>query len=285
MKLVKSLILLSFFSILFGSCFDPPEYPVIPSIEYECIGFYTGQDTDSLIIYLNFKDGDGNLGLAETAEGVEAPFNEAFYFQEGANGQLVKIGTRKRYTDLPAFLEPTGTGKLVTSRTREKPGFGNLPASSCTYYTQSQLYLSEEHKGIIDESYRVVDTMRNPNFPPVYVISDEVYFERNPDHYNIEVDFLYKDPGNPNADTQGFVEYDWWKENCTTFDGRFPVLSDKTSALEGTLRYGMYSQGFQVKFSIRVLKLRIQVKDRDLNRSNVIETPEFTLESIRGRGC
>lgn len=288
MKLVKSLIILSFFSILFGSCFDPPEFPSTPSIEYECIGFYKGQDTDSLVLFINFKDGDGNLGLSKNE--VEIPFNEVFYFQEGANGELIKIPTKTRYTDLPPFVDPTGTGKLVSVRTREKPGFGFLPPNeapyNCTNYTSpdNRIYVSEEHKGIIDDSYNIIDTMRSATFPPVYVLSDRIYYEINPNQYNIEVDFLYKDPGNPKADAQGFVEYDWWAERCTTFDGRFPVLSDKSSALEGTLRYGMYSQGFQILFSIRVLKLRVQIKDRDLNLSNVIETPEFTLESIRG-GC
>jgi len=80
-----------------------------------------------------------------------------------------------------------------------------------------------------------------------------------------------------------FEEFDWREEFCTTYDGRFPILAkekDLSSAtpLEGTLRYAMLSTGFKFQFSIKTLKLRVQIQDRLLNKSNVIETPEFQFK-------
>ena len=111
------------------------------------------------------------------------------------------------------------------------------------------------------------------------VVKDTLYFELNPDYNNITVEFLVKNPDGT------FTEFDWKEAfnypNCgISFDGRFPILyKDKPGApLEGTIRYGMGSIGFKILFSTKTLKLRIEIKDRALNRSNIIETPEFTLQ-------
>jgi hypothetical protein len=110
------------------------------------------------------------------------------------------------------------------------------------------------------------------------IVKDTLYFELNPDYYNITIDFLVK-----NADGS-FTEFDLTKEfdypGCGgTFDGRFPILfKDKPgSPLEGTIRYGMGSLAFKAFFSIKPLKIRVQIKDRALHTSAFIETPEFTL--------
>lgn len=110
------------------------------------------------------------------------------------------------------------------------------------------------------------------------LVKDTLYFELNPDYYNITIDFLVKNPDG------SFTEFDLMKEfdypGCGgTFDGRFPILfKDKPgSPLEGTIRYGMGSTAFKAFFSIKPLKIRVQIKDRALNASAFIETPEFTL--------
>jgi hypothetical protein len=102
----------------------------------------------------------------------------------------------------------------------------------------------------------------------------------NQNHYNIEVDFLTKEPSNPNADENGFVEYDWRKQLCISYDGRFPVLSDTEGPLEGTIRYAIGSTGLKTIFTIKTMKLRLLIRDRSLNTSNTVYTKEFTLDSI-----
>jgi hypothetical protein len=66
-----------------------------------------------------------------------------------------------------------------------------------------------------------------------------------------------------------------------SFDGRFPRLSDKDGPLEGTLRYSMKSEGIAFILSSRSFKLRVTIKDRALNTSNIVETDFVTLEGIK----
>jgi hypothetical protein len=222
-----------------GACFNPPEFPVTPQIEFESIRYKevgTGSDAkfDSLILTLSFKDGDGDLGLAADEIGCISDsicYNNKFYFIKKSNGRPVTYKDKRTdplYNYLPLWDKPY----------------------NCTNWE--------------------IRTTNN--------VRDTLYFELNPDHYNIEVDFLVK-----NGDGS-FTEFDWRNEfdfpNCSQgFDGRFPILfKDKPGApLEGKIRYGMVSTGFKFLFSVKTLKLRVQIKDRALHKSNIIETPEFIL--------
>jgi len=297
MKLIKGLGLLSFLLIFSGSCFEPPEFPVVPQIEFERIEFVDTPDPsefDSLNLYLNFKDGNGDLGFYETPEDISAPYHNADFYLEN-NGTLQPLETYAVYNpetkveyqflDIP---DPTA-GKLVVFRTREKPGYGFLPQTyHCSSYeflggppdpTNSsdglRLLIEKEDRAALDPMVQLVDSIPGADGKTIvlYQIRDTLYYTPNPNHYNIEVDFLVKDPTAPG----GFKEFDWQKEFCTTFDGRFPVFSDKESSIDGTLRYSMTSFGFTTLFSIKTLKLRVSIRDRQLNQSNIIETPEFTL--------
>jgi len=66
------------------------------------------------------------------------------------------------------------------------------------------------------------------------------------------------------------------------FNSRFPPLniSNSSQLLSGKLRYGMVSYGFEMILKNDIFKLKIHIKDRELNTSNIIETPEVTLEEI-----
>ena len=292
MKLIKGLGLLSFLIIVSVSCFDPPEFPVVPQIVFERIEFIDAPDPsdfDSLNLYIHFKDGDGNLGFNESTADISDPYHNAFFYQED-NGSLSPLTTQSGYVgsdeyDLLLIPDPN-KGKLVVFRTRQKPEYNFLPpAFDCASYEYlggapnpdnstdgRRLLIMASDLPVLDPLVKLVDSIPKTN-PEFYQIRDTLYYTRNPDHYNIEVDFLVKDPTAPG----GFREYDWHQEFCTTFDGRFPVFSDKGSSIDGTLRYSMTSLGFTSIFSIRTLKLRVKIKDRDRNSSNVIETPEFTL--------
>ena len=49
--------------------------------------------------------------------------------------------------------------------------------------------------------------------------------------------------------------------------------------LEGSLRYGMTSSGWLFLFR-DTLKIEVMIQDRALNKSNVVSTPDFTLDMI-----
>jgi len=234
MRLIRGLGLFLFISFGISACFNPPEYPVQPQIEFESVEyreFGTGFDAifDSLILKIRFQDGDGDLGLNPSE--ISDPYNNKYFFRF-SNGAFLNYEdkrTNPNYDTLPEFIKPF----------------------NCINW----------------------EVTRENN-----IVKDTLYFQLNPNYYNITVDFLIK-----NFDGT-YSEFDWTKEfdfpGCGgTFDGRFPILfKDKSgSPLEGTIKYGMGSTGFKALFSNKPLKLRIQIKDRALNKSQLIETPDFTL--------
>ena len=66
------------------------------------------------------------------------------------------------------------------------------------------------------------------------------------------------------------------------FDSRFPPLniSSNSQSISGNLTYSMVSSGFNSVLENETFKLKIKIKDRSLNNSNIIETQDFTLNSI-----
>jgi hypothetical protein len=182
-----------------------------------------------------------------------------------------------------------------------KDGDGNLgldPTETDYPYNDKTYFVFSNGKYVTYETKRTVpgyDTL--PDFiPPYSCINWEIktvnqkidtfYFQLNSNHYNIYVHYFIKN------NDGSFREFDWQKEfvypNCgIPFDGRFPILSKDLSQknpLDGKIRYGMASTGFLILFSIKTLKLKVTIQDRDLNKSNTIETPEFTLQSIKKSG-
>ncbi|MEJ7647403.1 MAG: hypothetical protein WKF87_22615 [Chryseolinea sp.] len=285
MKAIKGLLLFGISTLITG-CFDPPDFSVVPVIDFVKIRFTEGTPAfpnDSLILTISFKDGDGNLGLSGTLdEHKDDPYHDVYYGLAN-DGNILELGKEKRYSNLPQFVKvPTGAkGKLVTIRTLEDPSYtGKLPPfideyTSCLDYKLQKLYISEEDSQIIDASYQEIDTMSLPNFPKVYVVEDMFYKRNNPNHRNIEVEFWVKGPGNE------YTLFDWEKKYCeVAFDARFPVLSDKTGPLQGNLTYALTTLGIKANFSIKTLKLRIRVRDRSFNVSNDVETGDFTLDKI-----
>jgi hypothetical protein len=286
MKISKGLAIFSLLCVVLSSCFDPPEFPSTPTIEFDKVQFVDAA-TDSLILYLKFKDGDGDLGLDNSdPKYINYPFNNTFFFQEH-NGLLDTLYTTTTQSQgsnqLPyeiLNIPNAANGKLVFPRTRKKPAYGTLPTYNCVdyeYLVGRNLLIKQADYAVLDKIVRITDTLKSTQTGLFYYqIQDTLLVATNPNHYNIEIDFLVKRGDND------FVEYDFRKEGCTqSYDGRFPILAERSGALEGTLRYTMNSVGFVNIFSIKTLKLRIQIKDRALHRSNVIETPEFTLDKIR----
>lgn len=108
---------------------------------------------------------------------------------------------------------------------------------------------------------------------------DTLYFQQNPDHFNIFIRYFVKKNG-------VYSEFDWelaFDPQCSdSYNGRFPILTDQTSnsPLQGKLRYGMTSTGFVFLFRNDTLKLEVMIKDRALHSSNIIETPDFVLKNI-----
>jgi hypothetical protein len=146
---------------------------------------------------------------------------------------------------------------------------------------------------VLDANGDTITIGSRPDLPPYnpvdYIIVrdqdgnaiDTVLVELNENHYNFFVRFFTKKNGQ-------YTEFNWRDPPYfQTFDGRFPLLNRDISdgqlrerPLEGELRYGMTSSGWLFLFR-DTLKLSVQIQDRSLNRSNVVESPDFTLDMIR----
>jgi hypothetical protein len=284
MKALKGLLL---FGISMGvtACYDQPDLPIKPKIDFEDIYFQEAKavgERDALVVTISFSDGNGDLGLS--ARDIDPPFHDVNFYLAN-DGDTVALQKRTVRDDLPQFVEipPNVMGKLVTVRTPEDPLYKNLIPSyvddhtSCTYYTYTEVYVEEKDIQIFDDTYNF-SVLSYPNRPNVYVLLDTFYYKRNPSYTNIDVEFWVNDGS-------GFKLFDWEKEFCTiSFNQRFPILSDKSGPLEGNLEYAMVTSGMKTVFSNKTLKLKIRIRDRDLNNSNAIETPEFTLDKITRGG-
>lgn len=109
------------------------------------------------------------------------------------------------------------------------------------------------------------------------VTADTIYVIRNPDHFNFYLTFLIKE------DDGSFREFiPAIERNCAPpYHGRYFVLNTARDIrpLTGELQYSLLS-GFRLLFRNEILKIRIQIQDRSLNESNIIETDEFSITDI-----
>lgn len=221
MKVIKvSCILLLLVAVY--ACITPPEgFPSIPEISFNNLEYVTTNDADSLIVTINFKDKEGDLGL--NPRDIDPPFNELIYPRD-QNGQLITYRNR-----------PPGA-----------PTFNNR------------------------------DWIISPLINNVRV-NDTIWVQENPDYYNIFVKFFIKRSGQ-------YTEFDWSAPPYfTTFNGRFPriLTDDRERAIEGQIRYAMLSLGWNSIFRNDTIRLEIQVQDRQLQRSDAVTTPDFTLSQIQ----
>jgi hypothetical protein len=124
-------------------------------------------------------------------------------------------------------------------------------------------------------SFNPLDWVINP-IVNTTVVRDTIWVEQNPDHNNIFIRFFVKRNG-------VFNEFRWEDAPFfTTFNGRFPRVFNNPNGqpVEGTLQYSMLSFGWQSIFRTDTLRIDIQIQDRALNKSNVVSSPEVTLNQI-----
>lgn len=104
---------------------------------------------------------------------------------------------------------------------------------------------------------------------------DTVYVVPNPRSKNFQTWFYIKEG-------ETFEEFDFWKETCIPSSGKFTRLNtaDHDRPLQGTLSYSFRSTDLRDYFNGNTLKIRVQITDRAGHHSNIVESPEFTLDEV-----
>jgi hypothetical protein len=231
-KHTTSILVLALFSVITG-CFEAPNFPDTPSIDFENVEFKQGASIfDSLIISIHYEDGDGDLGLDQSFD------NDPRY----APGSFVQFADQN-------FVSVKDIGTPLSG----VPGFDVAPPFirpySCVNWVEAEFT-----NGVMD-TLLYIPNEDNFNIFVKFMFraigsSQETPFE--------EFDWISSDElpacGSP-------------------IDGRFPVLkntTDSSAPIEGVLRYGFVSTGLVDLFADREIKLEISIQDRKLQRSNTV---------------
>lgn len=225
------------------SCERAPEFSEVPRISYESVQFgFNPQGQDSLIISVNFEDGDGNLGIT-SEEAKSPPFHEATYISaDPPHDSIYNIDN-------------------ISSENLLKYGDGDtLPEYNCVSYRE--LVRKENNIPVLDENDQT--------------IIDTVYVVPNPKGKNFIVQFFIK------QDDGTFEEFDFERETCISANGTIGKLNsaDHERPLQGTLSYFYRAFNLRRYFGNNIIKMSVQLIDKKENESNIIETPEFTLDQI-----
>jgi hypothetical protein len=281
MKVVKGLAFFLFFLILLGACFDPPEFPDVPQISFNAVYFGDDPDenkNDSIVISLNFRDGDGDLGFDYgNPQHSLPPYQFADFFQTDASGgltpveisSLVLVDNSTNITRVVDFFDVADPdkGTLALFSSKRTAAYASLPEYSCSDYVFREFLVPVSDGTLLGPTTTYIDTIDGKY---IYV-KDSLYHKSNPNHYNIEVDLLVK-VGN---------SFDTVNLECSTLDGRFPILSDNENPLEGTLDYSINSVGLEALLEDLTFKFVVRIRDRALHVSNPIITENLTLDAIR----
>ncbi|HYF66883.1 MAG TPA: hypothetical protein VD884_02050 [Ohtaekwangia sp.] len=290
MKLFKNIILFGCLSLVAESCFNPPEFPVEPKIEFVDWYFKDSpdiSDDDTLFVVVSFQDGDGDLGLASDDGGVnryrligitEEDRLESYPFHE--NEFFVDDGTKLYPISELTPASVTPSMKITTKSASNRislPDFYGFPGKCKNYVIDSAL-VSADLRTTLDDDM-ILDEYILSNNKSYYLIADTFYIEPNPRYYNFEIRFF-------TMVGEEEEEFNWetiFQPECgDNFFGRVPLLSedDETTPKEGNIIYAMPSAGFSPMLGNRLFKVKILLHDRAGHVSNTVESPLNSLDQI-----
>lgn len=291
---VRKVLALLLIIAAFSNCNDKEEhYPIEPHIEFVKVQFNgdVQTDVDSLILVFSFTDGDSDFGIDhDDLEYSSDPYHEKSFFQASNNvmdtltthAVIGSDGVRYNILDIPDPLR----GPLISHRTRNKIGFADLlPVYNCVDYDllfYRNLLVESDDEWVLDNMASIKETVKIAN-TTYYQIEDTLLTMINSNYFNFEIEFHSQN---------GLIlqKFDWYKELCNSgFNARIPPNCTKSCGpfeismsdnYHGEITYSMRSKGFRWLFGGNKMKLKFQIKDRALHRSNTVETPEFFLDDI-----
>lgn len=252
---------------LFLSCQEPDPFPNTPRVYFNNLQFVEileNGNPDSLILYFDFEDGNGDLGL----EGNEIlpPYQDYnFYFD--ANNQLITYNQTD--VELPISLYDPKSDSFTEFDEDIRPSY------DCINY--EILYVDYANREYAPPGTDPED------LDPDQFVQDTIFLQKNPYRNNIEV-MYYRKTG-----FDSYEEIDWRyrasEYGCgISFDGRFPILDyeslSESSSLEGTIKYAMVSAGFRTVLRKDTFNIKFKIMDRSLEQSNFAESGDVTLDQL-----
>ena len=296
------------------SCYPEVEFSIVPEISWEKAKFIDSPNSaDSLMIYVHFTDGDGNLGI--DSDENDSPFNRKFnycYFDRINMRVKIAMGNSEehkqyynryvffhfeteadRNTFLNSDLLPdwNNTNYLVGPHGKEPYSVGVFEYNNGNFYQRISSVIDTVETNYITyrDKFNIAPLDTLPGFVYPYNCKnweiipgiDTLYTTSNPYYNNIYVNYYVEQGGE-------FKEFKWedlrqFPDCGVNWNGRFPYLlteEETDRPLQGEIRYTMNSTGFIDLFGANRIKLEIFIYDRDFNKSNVILTPAFRLTDI-----
>lgn len=268
-KILQGLATLVIYLIpMIQSCQEPDPFPIVPQIQFNNIQYIElleNGNPDSLILYFDFQDGDGDLGL-EGYENLNPYQDYNFYYDKN----FLPITYNQPTIEYPIRVYDTKENEITVVGDQDI-----RPPYDCINY--DILYVDYQN-----ETYLPPGTSPDDVDTNIYKL-DTIFLQRNQYRNNIEVKYYRK------RGTNNYEEIDWRyltsEYGCgISFDGRFPILDqeqlDASGSLEGTIRYAMVSTGFRTVLRKDTFNIKFQIIDRNLHISDIAETGDITLDQI-----
>ncbi|BDD08861.1 hypothetical protein FUAX_12930 [Fulvitalea axinellae] len=205
-------------------------------------------------------------------------------------GGLSSCDSPPQYSDIPhiglnrvSFVEGGGASvdKLVVDISFQD-GNGDLGLADSDTLGPYKSYTPK-----LDENGNVIKYGSRPGLPPLdldettaslrnwfLVDGDTILHHINPHGNNFHLEIYTKE-------NNEFKLFDFVSQGKRPIAGRFPILFQKIGEpLEGDIVYTEESSSIGALFKTKILKFKIYIYDRSLNKSNVLETSEFQLSDI-----
>lgn len=241
-------------SISLTGCYEAPYLPDEPTISFNRIEFVEVDGAaDSLILTFNFEDGDGDVGLS--VDEVYPPYHSFNYVVQEVDSEYYLIEYGQLSFNEPLILATSYGGEVVFSGNYDFDQ--SLPEFGCADY----LVTTDLNMDPLDADQ--VDT---------FLIKKNIF------NKNIYVNFYKKIRGE-----YQLINDDFSQGGCVEFfNSRIPVFDQENigKTLKGDISFAMLSQGFQQTFRNDSIKMKFYIYDRNLNKSNIAETPDFVLVNI-----
>ncbi|WP_109829254.1 hypothetical protein [Reichenbachiella versicolor] len=257
------------------SCQAPEPFSNTPSIQFSELVYEEAdqsnplgiQQTDKIILTIEFTDGDGDLGISQ--DEVYSPYHDYDLVIDSKNN-IVTFNSLPSYPLTRLERVFNGTELYWTGVESKTLDVESLPSYDCADY--ELLYINKELS-------QVVAPGQISNIPdPSNFKLDTLLKVENEFRYNMYVTF-YSD-NNPDG---VFKPVDWPKEAGTgcliDYNSRFQPLG---TAFEGQLTYKIQSVGggFGLALAKGQFYLECYIFDRSLNKSNTIESPKYRLSDL-----